>query len=228
MPPNTSPPADWYKNTEAKNLDHHLTHARNTQGHTWNSFAEHCGISEQTLNNIRRGTTSPHRRSIEAIEAAAGWAPGGFEDARNGQPPAPAAPTPHPEFTERLHFLLENLPPTHGDRHTAQTIAGGLNNTITEQRAQDILDGAAAPTRVELEKLTEYFEIPAGARYFTDADTARKVQDELQLVRALGDANVKNIAMRASGLPADSLRPVLDIIDTLRRAEGLPPAAPGD
>jgi transcriptional regulator with XRE-family HTH domain len=75
------------------------------------------------------------------------------------------------------------------------------------------------PTKNHLEALAAFFGV--SPRYFFDDDLFDAIAEELELLRILSDAGVKNIAARMRGLSSDSLRNIAGIVETVRRIEGL-------
>lgn len=76
------------------------------------------------------------------------------------------------------------------------------------------------PTKHHLEALAEFFGVPA-AYFFDDAESAQ-IAAELDLLMALRDAPVRQIALRAFGLSAQSLRTIAEIVENVRALEHLP------
>jgi transcriptional regulator with XRE-family HTH domain len=76
------------------------------------------------------------------------------------------------------------------------------------------------PTKRHLEALADFFGVPPS--YFFDEDAAHRVDAELELLAALRDGGVRDVALRASGLSEDSLTTIRAMIEQARRLEGLP------
>ena len=76
------------------------------------------------------------------------------------------------------------------------------------------------PTKRQLEALADFFEVPPA--YFFDTEIAVRVDAELELLRALRDSGVRQVAFRASGLSPHSLTKIAEMIDFVRELEGLP------
>lgn len=81
------------------------------------------------------------------------------------------------------------------------------------------------PTMKHLEALASFFGVPAA--YFFDDEVSKAVNEQLAVVAAMRDAGVRKIAMRASGLSAESLGTIVDMIERVRALEGLPEGADG-
>lgn len=76
------------------------------------------------------------------------------------------------------------------------------------------------PTARHLEALAQHFGVPPG--YFLNDTEAETIAKELELLLAMRDAGVKQVALRASGLSAESLEAVAMLLTRLRKGEGLP------
>ena len=76
------------------------------------------------------------------------------------------------------------------------------------------------PTKKHLEALAGFFGVPPA--YFFDEDVSERVDAELDLLVALRDAGVRHLAMRAFGISPESLRAIADIVESVRRVEGVP------
>lgn len=73
------------------------------------------------------------------------------------------------------------------------------------------------PTKKHLEALAEFFGVPPA--YFFDDDTAAQLRAELDLLAALRDASVREIALRVAELSPDSLDAIRGMIDQVRQLE---------
>ena len=80
------------------------------------------------------------------------------------------------------------------------------------------------PTKRHLEALAGFFDVSPA--YFIDDEVAARIDAELDLLVALRDAPVKQIALRAAGLSPESLAAITDVIERVRQLEGLPDANP--
>ncbi|MFE4175477.1 helix-turn-helix domain-containing protein [Streptomyces sp. NPDC056909] len=122
-------------------------------------------------------------------------------------------------FSARLRRLFEMVHPLDRGEFTPTEVgrALGVSHVLVWQwktgRQND-------PKRSQMHALAEFFGVPPG--YFYDDETAGKVAEELELVRAMREAGVEQIALRAAGLSPGSMRHVLDTINHVRSLEGLP------
>lgn len=80
------------------------------------------------------------------------------------------------------------------------------------------------PTVQHLRAIAEFFGVPAS--YLIDRDPDPQIDAQLNLLQALRDSGVRDLAMRASGLTPQALNSVALILDRVRELERLPPIAP--
>jgi transcriptional regulator with XRE-family HTH domain len=73
------------------------------------------------------------------------------------------------------------------------------------------------PTKKHLEALADFFGVPPA--YFFDDDTAAQLVAQLDLLAALRDASVREIALRMAELSPDSLDAIRGMIDQVRQLE---------
>ena len=75
-----------------------------------------------------------------------------------------------------------------------------------------------------IEALSDFFGVPPA--YFFDDAVAERIDAELALLTSLRDAQVRQVALRASGLSAESIGAIVDMIERVRKLEGLPDPPP--
>ncbi|MFB7667371.1 XRE family transcriptional regulator [Kitasatospora sp. NPDC056138] len=73
------------------------------------------------------------------------------------------------------------------------------------------------PTKRHLEALAQFFQVPAA--YFFDNAESVQIARELQLLGALRDVGVRDVALRAVNLSAEGLGTISDMIDVIARRE---------
>ncbi len=79
------------------------------------------------------------------------------------------------------------------------------------------------PTVQHLRAIAEFFGVPAS--YLIDPDSSPKIDAQLQLLQALRDTGVKDLAMRASGLTPEAISSLAAMVDEVRKLQDLPPIA---
>ncbi len=77
------------------------------------------------------------------------------------------------------------------------------------------------PSQDLLAALARFFGVSAG--YFFDDKIAESVRIELASLAAMREAGVRAVAMRAAGLPEESLQAITVILDQYRQLQRLPP-----
>ena len=82
------------------------------------------------------------------------------------------------------------------------------------------------PTKKHLEALSDFFGVSPA--YFFDEEAAARIDAQLELLTALRDASVRQLALRAHGLSPESLATLTDMIERVRQLEGLPEDDSGD
>ncbi|HET8628985.1 MAG TPA: hypothetical protein VFL91_16305 [Thermomicrobiales bacterium] len=73
------------------------------------------------------------------------------------------------------------------------------------------------PSKRHLEALADFFGVPI--QYFFDADVAKEVDAELELLAAVRDAGVREIALRAAELTPAGRRVIAELIAQVRAME---------
>jgi transcriptional regulator with XRE-family HTH domain len=73
------------------------------------------------------------------------------------------------------------------------------------------------PTKRHLEALAQFFQVPPA--YFFDDEQGASIAEELELLGALRDAGVRDVALRAVNLSPDGLTTISDMIEAIARRE---------
>jgi transcriptional regulator with XRE-family HTH domain len=131
-------------------------------------------------------------------------------------------------LAERLDHLFETVHPAGRGPYTNREVANAINANggpkISATYVWQLRRGERSnPTVDHLRALAGFFGVPTS--YFIEDDTHR-IDAELELLVALRDAGVRQIALRASELPPESLEPVRQVIEVMRGVHGLPPQEP--
>ena len=142
------------------------------------------------------------------------------------QPAETSEPTGAGVIATRLQYLFENQRRPDGKRYsyrdvlTAIKATGGpsmsigyLSQLVTGARTNPMMDAIQA--------LAKFFEVPLA--YFDAHENTAETNAQLKLIAALQHAGVEEVAMRAVGLPPESIDLILGMIDRVRQVEGLPP-----
>jgi transcriptional regulator with XRE-family HTH domain len=127
-------------------------------------------------------------------------------------------------LAEKIDRLFGTVHPakgeySHEDVATAIREAGGptISATYLWQLRKGLRDN---PTKRHLEALAGFFGVSPA--YFFDDEAAQRIDAELDLLAAMRDASVRHVALRASGLSTESLQAIADMIERVRKLEGLP------
>jgi transcriptional regulator with XRE-family HTH domain len=130
-------------------------------------------------------------------------------------------------LADKLNHLFATVCPprgeyTHEQVATAIEQAGGptISATYVWQLRKGLRDN---PTKHHLEALAAFFGVPPA--YFFDDETAARVDEQLDLLTAIRDPQVRELATKASGLSPETLKTVLDMVERARELEGLPPVS---
>lgn len=129
-----------------------------------------------------------------------------------------------PTLAARLERLFRSVRPRGKAEYSCEDVAaavradGGptISGTYVWQLRKGLRDN---PTKRHLEALAGFFGVSPA--YFLDDGAAARIDAELDLLMALRDAPVKQIALRAVGLSPESLATITDVIERVRILEGL-------
>jgi len=130
-------------------------------------------------------------------------------------------------LAEKLDHLFAVVHPAKGE-YTYEQVARAIEErggpTISAAYIWQLRKGARDnPTKRHLEALADFFGVAPS--YFFDEDAAHAVDAELELLVALRDGAVRDLAVSALGLSAQSLTAIQAMVDHARRLEGLPDRA---
>ncbi|MEU7725127.1 hypothetical protein AB0B78_07755 [Streptomyces sp. NPDC040724] len=127
-------------------------------------------------------------------------------------------------FDQRLNELIAALYPDERKRpgyaRLAKEIRETTGGTISGTYLWELARGKKRNVTLEqLDVLAEFFGVPP--EYFLNEETAQRVNVQLKLAAALRDARVRNLALRAEGLSAESLDALLIMVDAARKVQNL-------
>ncbi|MGE0544381.1 MAG: XRE family transcriptional regulator [Dehalococcoidia bacterium] len=130
-------------------------------------------------------------------------------------------------LAERLNHLFNTIHPRDRGEYSFEEVAdairarGGptISATYLWQLRKGLRDN---PTKKHLEALADFFGVSPA--YFFNEEAAARIDAELELLAALRDASVRQIALRASGLSPQSLSTIAEMIERVRQLERLPDA----
>jgi transcriptional regulator with XRE-family HTH domain len=150
------------------------------------------------------------------------------EEPRSSPGPGPAGST----FAARLDHLFRTVHPQGRGEYSYREVAKAIDDrhgptTISASYLNQLRTGVKDnPTKRHIEALATFFGVPAA--YFFDDGAASRIDAELDLLAALRDSGVRQIAMRAAGLPPQGLESVRQMIELARSVSGLEAAEDTD
>ena len=101
------------------------------------------------------------------------------------------------------------------ERHPQLRLSGAYLSAIRTGKRR-------RPAPELLSALAEFFGVPVA--YFHDPAYAARIDAQLALLNEFHDSEIRSIALRAVGLPVESLAAVSAVLDQLRKQQGLPEA----
>jgi transcriptional regulator with XRE-family HTH domain len=129
-------------------------------------------------------------------------------------------------LAEKLDQLFRTMHPRGRGEYTYREVAAGIraqggprrmSATYLWQLRTGLKDN---PSRRHLEALATFFGVPVS--YFFDDAMAARIDAELALLRALRDTPIRRIALRLADLSPAGLAAIADMVEHVRRLEGLP------
>jgi transcriptional regulator with XRE-family HTH domain len=125
----------------------------------------------------------------------------------------------------RLDRLFQTFRRPDHSEHTyeevARALAGRGGPTISATYVWQLRTGRRDnPTKHHLEALADFFGVSPA--YFFDDAAAERIERQLELLAAMSDARVSQIALRSHGLSSASLEAIRGIVENARRLERLP------
>lgn len=131
-----------------------------------------------------------------------------------------------PALGERLDSLFHTSRPQ-GKRWTNDEVAAALKRDNPSLRVSGAYLSAIRtgkrdnPSPELLSALAKFFGVSSA--YFYDHDYQDDVVKQLAMLDELRQAGVRSIALRAVGLPQESLDAVAAVMDQIRKLQSLPP-----
>jgi transcriptional regulator with XRE-family HTH domain len=135
-------------------------------------------------------------------------------------------PPPPKSLADKLDYLFRTVHPKGRGEYTYREVAQAINDTsdgttISASYLWQLRKGEKDnPTIKHVEALARFFGVPPS--YFLDDQAADEITAQLQLLAAIRDNDVREIALRASGLSDTALNMIKNVVENTRRIEGLP------
>ncbi|WP_225978646.1 helix-turn-helix domain-containing protein [Gandjariella thermophila] len=126
-------------------------------------------------------------------------------------------------LAEKLEHLFRVVHPADRGPYTYEEVAQAIRErrgpTISAAYIWQLRQGRRDnPTMKHLEALAGFFGVPVA--YFFDDEQSRRVDEEIELLQAMRDAQVRDVALRTMQLSPEARRSVSAIITELGRFEG--------
>lgn len=141
--------------------------------------------------------------------------------------PAPEPSVPKASLADKINRMFEVLQDDGGPRSNEE-VAEAITRTGTKISASYLwllrTGRRDNPGKQHLEAIATYFRVPPG--YFFDEKIAQDIDAEMELLAAMRKAGVRELALRAADLSADSVRAIAAMVEQARRLERLEPGAP--
>ncbi|GAB3492129.1 helix-turn-helix domain-containing protein [Amycolatopsis cihanbeyliensis] len=125
-------------------------------------------------------------------------------------------------LAQKLDHLLTVVHPAdrgpYSYEEVAQAIKAKDGPTISAAYIWQLRKGLRDnPTKHHLEALADFFGVPVA--YFFDDAQAKLIDDEIEILQAMRDAEVRDVALRTMKLSPEARRSVVNIISELGRYE---------
>ncbi|MGW4831120.1 XRE family transcriptional regulator [Amycolatopsis japonica] len=125
-------------------------------------------------------------------------------------------------LTERIDRLFQVVRRPNGEQHSHEEVARACRESTGESFSAAYLWQLRTgrrdnPTKRHLEALAAFFQVPPA--YFFDDEQGRALAEEVELLGALRNSAVRNLALRAVTLSEEGLGTVTDIVEAIKRRE---------
>jgi len=134
-------------------------------------------------------------------------------------------------MAEKIDRLFRTIHPRDREEYSFEEVASAIRGrggpTVSATYLWQLRKGLRDnPTKKHLEALADFFGVSPA--YFFDDDAARRIDAELDLLVALRDVSVRQIALRSFGLSPESLATIASMVERVRQLEGLRDGAEKD
>lgn len=137
--------------------------------------------------------------------------------------PAPEQPS---ELSIKLNKLFQTMrkpsQPTLSNAAAAEAITRQTGVSISAPYLWQLRQGMKSnPTVAHLRAIAEFFGVTPS--YLIDPGIDPKIDEQLNLLAALRDAGIRDLALRANGLTPEAIDSLRAMVDHARQLERLPP-----
>ncbi|MEU3627885.1 transcriptional regulator [Amycolatopsis coloradensis] len=125
-------------------------------------------------------------------------------------------------LTDRIDRLFQVVRRPNGEQHSHEEVARACRESTGESFSAVYLWQLRTgrrdnPTKRHLEALAAFFQVPPA--YFFDDEQGRALAEEIELLGALRNSAVRDLALRAVTLSEEGLGTVADIVEAIKRRE---------
>jgi transcriptional regulator with XRE-family HTH domain len=122
-------------------------------------------------------------------------------------------------LAEKIDLLFKTIKKPDGSQYTYQEVEEGTGKAITGAYVWKLRTGKAEnPSYKVLKVLSDFFEVPVS---FFFEEVSEEYLQNLKLATQLREDGVQHIALRAGDLDEAGKRAVLEMIEYVRKAQGL-------
>lgn len=130
------------------------------------------------------------------------------------------------DFAQRLNALFAAVPAPDGRPFTNEAVISGIaergGDTISKGYLSELRSGKKDnPTLRHIEALADFFGVDP-AYFVADQARADEITEQIRLVRAMGDAGVQGLALRASEMSPKNFSLIEAMIEQVLKIEGEP------
>ncbi len=132
---------------------------------------------------------------------------------------------PQHSLAHKLERLFKTLHPAGRGEYTLQEVIDGIRAqggpTLSIAYLWQLRAGVRDnPRKEHLEALAKFFQV--NPSYFFDGEVADRVESQLDLIAAMRDAEVQEIALSASALTPEGRRAIAAMIEQVRQLQNEP------
>ncbi|WP_410601291.1 XRE family transcriptional regulator [Amycolatopsis sp. lyj-90] len=125
-------------------------------------------------------------------------------------------------LTDRIDRLFQVVRRPNGEQYSHEEVARACRESTGESFSAAYLWQLRTgrrdnPTKRHLEALAGFFQVPPA--YFFDDEQGRALAEEVELLGALRNVAVRNLALRAVTLSEEGLGTVADIVEAIKLRE---------
>lgn len=117
-------------------------------------------------------------------------------------------------FATKLRRLFDSIRREDGTKYTPREVAAELTergHRVSKSYIYALLKAESEPSHALVQALADFFDVSLD--YFSNSERGRWLNEQYAVLEALGESEVRELALRASQLSPESLRSVLAFID---------------